>query len=475
MTPNPFDPDAYLQQAPSTPAFDPDAHLANAVPVSASPAETRVPSVPDPEHLEHEFGEDLGAQPLVSSGDFLRGLARGAIRTFTSATAGNQAAAERDVQNLSGKFGIAKGTGTPQGIAGETVGGFLAPLPGGPTQSAATSVVDPVDALVSKVRTGSNTSVGNALDAIREQVGPDVTTTHPVDHGDTLIQAYKDKDAPVVADITAKYKALEDANGGQFPLDTKAFVTSTDEALSKALKTNALPADLAASLKEFRGGRQMTFEDFESLRSDAADAMRTATDGRQRAAASIVRDQLENMPLTPEAQELKPLADAARSAAKERFDALEADPAYKAAVNDTVPPDRFVQKFITGPTATRDGVAQMKENLSDNPVATQTMGVAALDHLRNSSGIDVGSDFRQGAFNKQLDFLGPRLKSLVDPKTLDQLESVGNAPGHGLVRKAVAAVTPTVATGIGAHVLGAPGAMAARYIGQRLAEKVQPP
>lgn len=277
-----------------------------------------------------------------------------------------------------------------------------------------------------------NTQLIQNLQAIREQAGPDVFTTNPVEHGDTLIQAYKDHDAPIVADIEAKYKALEDANGGQFPLDTQAFVGSTDAALRKALKTNSLPADLAASLNEFRNGRQMTFEDFESLRSDAADAMRTATDGRQRAAAGIVRQQLENLPLTPQAARLKPLADAARAAAKARFDALDADPAYDAAVHGTVPPDRFVQKFVTGPQATRDGVATMKANLSDNPTATQTMTVAALDQLRAAAGVDEQwrGNFGQAGFNKQLQALGPKLSSLMDPKTAQTLESVGNVARH---------------------------------------------
>lgn len=266
------------------------------------------------------------------------------------------------------------------------------------------------------------------VQAIRDQVGPEVFSTNPVEHGDTLIQAYKDRDAPVVADITEKYKALEDANGGQFPLDTKKFVTSTDAALSKALKTSSLPSDLAASLNEFRNGRTMTFEDFESLRSDAADAMRTAADGRQRAAAGIVRQQLENLPLTPEAAKLKPLADAARSAAKARFDALEADPAYDAAVHGTVPPDRFVQKFITGPQATRDGVATMRQNLADNETATQTMGVAAIDHLKRAAGIsDMGEgNFSQAGFNKNFQAMGPKLGSLVDPRAAENLEKVGN-------------------------------------------------
>lgn len=263
---------------------------------------------------------------------------------------------------------------------------------------------------------------------LRDQAGPDVFSTNPVDHGSSLIEAYKTKDAPIKADITAKYKALEDANGGQFPLDTDSFVKSTDAALGKAFKSNSVPSDLAANLNELRNGRQMTFGDFESLRSDAADAARTAADGRQRAAAGIIRDQLEKMPLTAEAAPLKPLADAARSAAKARFAALDADPAYEAAIHGTVPEDRFVQRFITGPTSTRNGVATMRQNLADNPVATQTMGVAALDHLRQAAGIDPmgNGNFGQASFNKALVALDPKLSSLVDAKTAEHLSTLGN-------------------------------------------------
>lgn len=281
--------------------------------------------------------------------------------------------------------------------------------------------------MVSRLNQQNQQLIDNVRE-LRDRVGPDVFTTNPVDHGASLIESYKAKDAPIKADITAKYKALEDANGGQFPLDTNGFVKSADAALSKALKSNSVPSDLAANLNEFRNGRQMTFEDFESLRSDAADAARTSTDGRQRAAAGIIRDQLEKMPLTEEAAKLKPLADAARSAAKARFDALDADPAYEAAVHGTVPEDRFVQRFITGPSATRNGVTTMRQNLADDPTATQTMGVATLDHLRQSAGIDPmgNGNFTQAGFNKALTALDPKLQSLVDPKTVEHLGTLGN-------------------------------------------------
>jgi hypothetical protein len=125
-----FDPDAYLeQQSTGTVPFDPDAHLSNAVPtVAHQPGESEPGSTYDTE-LEEAKGN-----PLVTSKDFYKGLARGALRTFEGATGGNQQAVQRDVAQ---RLGVSE---TPEAIAGEAVGGFMAPLPGGPLAKAGEAV-----------------------------------------------------------------------------------------------------------------------------------------------------------------------------------------------------------------------------------------------------------------------------------------------------------------------------------------------
>lgn len=269
------------------------------------------------------------------------------------------------------------------------------------------------------------------MDAIRASAAPDIpNSASVVDHGQALLDAYKTKDAAAAADVSAKYKALTDANGGALPLDGRTLAANTAAALSKQLKSGAVPADLQSALNQFENGRQMTFEDFETLRSDAADAMRTSTDGRARAAAGIIRQQLEEMPLTPEAASLKPLADAARGAARARFEAIEADPAYKAAVNDPTPlghpspaADKFFNSFV------RDGktenVARMRANLQDSPQAAQTIAAGTLDHLKGQLKADpVTGNFSQAGYSKALSTLGPKMGSLVDPVTAQQLQAV---------------------------------------------------
>jgi hypothetical protein len=265
------------------------------------------------------------------------------------------------------------------------------------------------------------------VQALRDRVGPDVFSTNPVEHGDTLIQAYKDKDDAAQTQITQNYKALKDANGGQFPVDAPKLLDNATQALHQELLFDHAPKAVMSTLGRLSDANNMTFENFESLRTNLARIQRSpSADGNEKAAAGVIRDQMEQLPLAPGAAKLKPLADTARASAKAQFAALDADPAYKAAIQGDVTPDRFVQKYIVG--APRDQVATMKANMAGNDTATQTMGVAALDHLRQSAGIDPmgNGNFTQAGFNKQLNALSPKLNSLVDPKTAEDLEKVGN-------------------------------------------------
>ncbi|MDF2435217.1 MAG: hypothetical protein JWP44_4848, partial [Mucilaginibacter sp.] len=272
-----------------------------------------------------------------------------------------------------------------------------------------------------------NKNLVNKVQDLREQIGPDVHSTNAVEHGDTLISAYEDMDAARNADIKGKYQALRDAAGGNFPVDAKTLLENSRAALQKELLTHDAPPGIMRTLGDLADSGHMTFEQFENLRTNLARVQRNfATDGNTRFAAGIIRDQMEQLPLEPGAATLKPLADAARAAARDRFQALEADPAYKAAVNGTVAPDKFVKKFVIG--GNRDDVATMAQNLAGNDTARQTMSVAVLDHLRDKAGIgpDYKGALKQFGYNKALTELDPKLHSLVDPRTAETFRDIGD-------------------------------------------------
>lgn len=278
------------------------------------------------------------------------------------------------------------------------------------------------------------------LDVIRQRAAPDVTANNPTDHGQVLIDQYKAMDAPVVADIDAKYQALRDANGGEFPVDAPALLANTKAALKAQLLTGDAPASQMSALEGLAEDGKMSYEQFLNLRRNLGNVARTSPDGNTRTAAGIMVQQLEDLPLQGGAADMKPLADAARSAARARFQAMDSDPAYKAAVNDGVQPgeasplaDDFVQKYLIN--GKRANVHQMRQNLAGQPTAIQTMPAATLDYLRGKAKADVDTgQFNAASYNSVVDKLSPKLDFLMDPASAATVQQVGNVARYTTVQ-----------------------------------------
>jgi hypothetical protein len=270
-----------------------------------------------------------------------------------------------------------------------------------------------------------NAALVKNLNAIRDQAAPDSGLNPTPVHAQTLMDAYEAKDAAANTDISAKYQKLTDANGGDFPVNGKDLVTNIDAALKQKLKSGYVPPGLQSALQEFRDGRPMNFEDFETLRSDAADAMRNGS-GSEKAAAGIIRQELEKLPLTGDAAKLKPLADEARKAAAARFAAINADPAYKAVVDGTAKSSTFADKYVLN--AAREHLQALQDNIGDQPPVRQALGGITTNQLRARANIDAqgNGNFAQSGYNKTLERLRPNLDLLVDQPTANHLNTLGN-------------------------------------------------
>jgi hypothetical protein len=393
------------------------------------------------------LGPEAALAPIPYAGDVMRGLAGiedepvAGSQMTRSPQSISAAAASPDLSSASPALREAVWRATENGepitraVLDRHVQAESLPVPARLTKGQATQ--DPVlisqeqnqrglsSGLFAKHFDQQNQNLIENLRAIRDQVGPDVHTTNQTEHGEALINAYLEKDKAANADISAKYQALKDANGGQFPIDARALQTNVTQALHQQLLYEHAPSPEMAQLQR-AAEKGMTFEQYEAMRTNLARIMRSSSDGNERAAAGIIRQQMENLPLSPGAQNLKGLADAARQAAKARFDALSADPAYKAAVNGTVPPDRFVSRFVVG--GNRDDLALMRQNLAHDPVAQQTISTSALEHLRKSARIDddFRGNFAAQSYNNALQAFGPKMRVLFPPKQIEDLTNLGD-------------------------------------------------
>jgi len=129
--------------------------------------------------------------------------------------------------------------------------------------------------------------------------------------------------------------------------------------------------------------------------------------------------------LVGETAELKILADDARSAAKERFDTLDADKAYKSAINGKVASDDFIQKFVIN--GKKNDIDTMVRHLGEDSQAREVMAAGVVNWLKSKAGIlpDGSGAFSQKGFNKALSSIDPKILNIVGPEVNAQLQALG--------------------------------------------------
>ena len=265
------------------------------------------------------------------------------------------------------------------------------------------------------------------LGLIRDKAAPDVYGTKKIENSQGIIDAYKELDTKLNTEINADYQALRDAAGGQFPVDAPKLLQNIETKLKKELLSNEAPKGQFSELQRLAKDKNMTFEDYLSLRRNLGDIARTSQDGSVRKAASYMIEELEKLPLQKEAAALKPLADKARASAKARFQMLEKDPAMKAAVNDAVPADKFIDKFVVN--GVNKNINTMVENLGRDSPAHQHMAAGTINWLTDKAGIvDGNGNFSQAGYNralKQLDDV-QNLNMIFNQEAASKLKTLGN-------------------------------------------------
>jgi hypothetical protein len=269
------------------------------------------------------------------------------------------------------------------------------------------------------------------INEIRKNAAPDVYGTKTIENSQGIIDAYKSMDEGLNQGINSKYQALRDAAGGQFPVDAPKLLENIQTKLQKELLSNEAPKGQFSELQRLAKDNNMTFEDYLSLRRNLGEIARTAKDGAERKAAGYMIEELEKLPLQESAKRLKPLADQARKAARDRFQMLEKDPAFKAAVDDSVPADKFIDKFVIN--GVNKNINTMVQHLGKDSPAHQHMAAGTINWLRDKAGvIDENSNFSQKQYNaalKKLDDVN-NLHEIFNHEAASQLKTLGNVANY---------------------------------------------
>jgi hypothetical protein len=284
------------------------------------------------------------------------------------------------------------------------------------------------------------TQISNAFEVSKQRHAPDIPSTADASElGQNTINALAAKDQVRTQAISNAYKALEEANGGQFPIDVSTLDSNIKQNLASKLKTSHLSSAIASDLQDFYANP--TFEAYEALRTNLANEMRSNGNGNARAAAYIVRQELENLPVfgegtgSPQAMQLKALADNARKLVRERAEVLKSNPAYRAAVKEagtleeaasqgeSLNAEKFHKKYVAN--ATPEAIRRMKAEIADDNLANQSIAFSELERAKNAAVNASGRNLTPEQFAKFYKQNKSILRETLSPEALQDVTEIG--------------------------------------------------
>ena len=261
------------------------------------------------------------------------------------------------------------------------------------------------------------------------------------------------RDASLQQLVNALYSRARDQSGRSAQMDGAAFTQAANQALQKNLAPK-LGAEVDQVLNDIATGKTpLTVEYAQQLKTmlgRKAEAAR-GTQGDLSYAYGLVRKALDeaplrsapqvnpgNLPAVPGTVPTSPAGlgqdainafNAARSAAKQRFDWQDSAPGIAKALNGATP-DTFVQQNILSRGAGFNDVAKIAETIGSDPAAREAVRGAIVQYLKEAA-IGKGNTTATGNFSGRgwasaVDGIGDKKLGLFfDPAEVEQLKAMG--------------------------------------------------
>lgn len=258
------------------------------------------------------------------------------------------------------------------------------------------------------------------------------------DASQKIIQHIEGVDAALKAKVDEAYKAVRDAAGRPARVSNEDFAQLSKNLLTDgkpelaALTSLAdyLPENIARQYNDILSGKlPLTVDTVQFLDRAWGGVQRGAADDTAKKAIGALRTALNDAPVSDALGEASMAAyKAARALAKQRFALKDANPAYKAVIDDGVEPDKFFQKYVV--KANVADLAGLKQLIGvENTTMLQQTLIGNMKRQALGSASEDNGTFLQSKFNSVLQdpVQAPRLRELFKgaPQTLDQLYRIG--------------------------------------------------
>ena len=267
--------------------------------------------------------------------------------------------------------------------------------------------------------------------------------------GSGIINSVLSKDASMQAAERALYGQARAMSGGDIPLRSGDLTANIYKALDADLKTPFLPDSIKSVLDKItKGEMPLDVRTLDVLKTTIATAQRSTQDGNVKQALSIIRDQIDNTPLTPDkrafggnqvvtpgAAQAMRQADAApdalmqklneaRSAAFDRRNWQRSASFIEDALNDAKPDD-FVKKHVIN--APVDELSKLRASIQ-SPELIAAVKKQMTDYIMQRGRVDSDTvKFSSAGMNDALKSLGDRkLKLFFSDEEIQQLKAAIN-------------------------------------------------
>jgi hypothetical protein len=248
-----------------------------------------------------------------------------------------------------------------------------------------------------------NKALQENANLIKQKTGEGTFETDFVANSERAIEAFQQLNKDRQTSISDAYTKLDDLGAGKIEVDSKTFAQNAKSALTSNEDIDFLPSTIKTKVDSYLEGKPMNFAQYENLRTQIARETRkaqSAQDGNAVHALTLVRGELEKLPLIGETAEAKVVADQARSLAKQEFDLLDkTKPTYNKTYADIVNGGADSSNFIPQVVFRSKNVdfAKALDMLSSNPDAVKQLRSGAMDYMIRES-TDKSGNFNTGKF-----------------------------------------------------------------------------
>jgi len=288
--------------------------------------------------------------------------------------------------------------------------------------------------------------LAKAFEESKIRNAPDISSEADASElGQHIINGLAETDKRRVQNIDSAYRKFRDAYleskqkaglpiESDFPVNGKQFLENANKALIKEGAQFDVPEPIQKLLDLIKNNDgKLNYQEFLNLDKRLGVAQREGV-GSQRAAAKILRNELNNIELGEEAADLQPLYSQAKALAKERFDTIESSPAYAAAIDAaedaklsrdgvSLAADKFHKNFISN--SSPEAIRRLKGELPQDHVAHQAIAFGELERAKRAITNANESRIKSDQFAEFLKNNKSKLRESLSPEAMQDVMEIG--------------------------------------------------